>query len=150
MTEERRQTRLETAPATPSSPFARFSVQFNLTMTPNSCNTTKSAAIVSKPGKRELGTIVPALLEWFRLRKYRIVVDEETAPFAPGVEVMNRDLLGSRPLNFVVVLGGDGTLLSAARAVAKAGIPVLGVNSRFARILDRSSTGGNVHSAAAH
>ena len=36
--------------------------------------------------------------------------------------------MASRPLNFVLVLGGDGTLLSAARAVSKAGIPVLGVN----------------------
>ena len=36
--------------------------------------------------------------------------------------------MASRALNFVIVLGGDGTLLSAARAVSKAGIPVLGVN----------------------
>jgi NAD+ kinase len=32
------------------------------------------------------------------------------------------------PLDFVVVLGGDGTLLSTSRVVAQAGIPVLGVN----------------------
>ena len=36
--------------------------------------------------------------------------------------------MACRPLHFVIVLGGDGTLLSAARSVSQAGIPVLGVN----------------------
>ncbi|HUK25751.1 MAG TPA: NAD(+)/NADH kinase [Terriglobales bacterium] len=88
----------------------------------------KSAAIISKPGKQELAEIVPPLLEWFRLHGYRVAVDPETAPYAAGAEVVAREEMGTRPLNFVVVLGGDGTLLGAARAVAKAGIPVLGVN----------------------
>jgi NAD+ kinase len=90
--------------------------------------TIKSAGIISKPGKAELAGIVPVLLAWFREHQYQIVVDRETAPHAPGLEVLPREQMASRDLNFVIVLGGDGTLLSAARAVAKAGIPVLGVN----------------------
>jgi NAD+ kinase len=88
----------------------------------------KAVAIVSKPGKPELATIMPALLQWFRKHHYQVVVDGETAAHAPGIETLLRDEMASRPLDFVVVLGGDGTLLSAARAVAKSGIPVLGVN----------------------
>jgi NAD+ kinase len=88
----------------------------------------KVAGIISKPGKAELASIVPGLLDWFRQHRYGVVVDSETAPYAAGVEVLRRDEMISRPLNFVVVLGGDGTLLSAARSMAKAGVPVLGVN----------------------
>ncbi|MBS1853595.1 MAG: NAD(+)/NADH kinase [Acidobacteria bacterium] len=91
-------------------------------------NLGKYAAIVSKPNKPEIGQIVPPLLEWFRHHNYSVLVDPVTGMFAQDHEVLSREELATRPLSFVVVLGGDGTLLSAARAVAKANIPVLGVN----------------------
>lgn len=88
----------------------------------------RAVAIISKPDTPELTTIVPELLQWFGQHQYQVVVDHETSTHAKGAAVVSREEMVSRALDFVVVLGGDGTLLSAARAVAKAGIPVLGVN----------------------
>lgn len=88
----------------------------------------RAAAIISKPNKPEVASIVPKLIEWFRQREYELVIDAETASFVTGPEVVPREQIALRRLDFVVVLGGDGTLLSAARAVAKAGIPILGIN----------------------
>ncbi len=89
----------------------------------------KSVAIVSKPEKPELEQLVPKVLDWFREHGYeRVLADRETGVYFPKLESIERcDIAAQRP-DFVLVLGGDGTLLSAARSVAAAKIPILGVN----------------------
>jgi NAD+ kinase len=94
----------------------------------NPVSSKKAVGIVSKPSKPEVADIVPGLIEWLCANGHDFVVDPETAPHVPGARVVTRIEMGALDLEFVIVLGGDGTLLSAARAVAKAGIPIVGVN----------------------
>ncbi|MCI0348726.1 MAG: NAD(+)/NADH kinase [Acidobacteriales bacterium] len=88
----------------------------------------KSVAIISKPSKPELKPLLPKLLDWLREHGYEPFIDQQTAAYVSGPDVVERDLIAFRKPEFVVVLGGDGTLLAAARAVARAEIPILGVN----------------------
>lgn len=89
---------------------------------------TQLIGIISKPKQPELAHMFGRLAEWLKVHKFQMVVDKETAEQVPGFEVVARQEMAVRKPGFVIVLGGDGTLLSAARAVAKAGIPILGVN----------------------
>jgi NAD+ kinase len=87
------------------------------------------AAIISKPLKVELGAVVPELCAWMEARGWSCVLDEESAAYVPnaGAGVVRAKLPEHRP-DLVVVLGGDGTLLAAARAFAHTGTPLLSVN----------------------
>jgi NAD+ kinase len=88
----------------------------------------KTVAIISKPDRPELSEALPALEKWLLQRDYSVVVDQESAAyFAPAVVIPRSELAAQAP-DLALVLGGDGTLLSAARAVAKAGTLILGVN----------------------
>jgi len=88
----------------------------------------KIAAIVSKPAKPELASIVPDALRWLAAHGYRVYIDRQTASYTDHDLVVSRMEIASHQPSFVLVLGGDGTLLSAARAIGKAQIPLLAVN----------------------
>ena len=88
----------------------------------------KTVAIISKPERPELREALPALEKWLQQRNYAVVVDRESAAYFSASDAMPRSELATRSPDLALVLGGDGTLLSAARAVAKAGTLILGVN----------------------
>jgi NAD+ kinase len=88
----------------------------------------KIVAIVSKPTHPVLPQVVPELVTWLRRRGYGVVGDRETAKHMRGLAKSDREKIARAKPEFVIVLGGDGTLLAASRAVSERGIPILGVN----------------------
>jgi len=95
---------------------------------PQSPTRQKTVAIISKPERPELREVLPALEKWLQNRNYAVVVDRESAAYFSASDVAPRSELAERSPDLALVLGGDGTLLSAARAVARAGTLILGVN----------------------
>jgi NAD+ kinase len=85
-------------------------------------------AILAKPHKAELEAVLPELVLWLRAHGFEPILDPVSANYTQDGPVIPRHLLAAENPELVVVLGGDGTLLAAARAFAKTGIPILSVN----------------------
>ena len=80
-------------------------------------------------GKSECCALLPDFLEWLTRQGAKYVADENLREILKDLpqEYYPRDEL-ARHCNVMLSFGGDGTMLSTARAIGAAEIPILGVN----------------------
>ncbi|HXW75633.1 MAG TPA: NAD(+) kinase [Steroidobacteraceae bacterium] len=89
----------------------------------------RTCALVGRFADPRIAESVGALLPHLARRGVEVLVGEDTELGATGsgiVRVPEREI-GERA-DLVIAIGGDGTLLYAARLVARHGVPLLGVN----------------------
>lgn len=88
----------------------------------------KKVGIISKPRKAEVREVVAPLLAWLRERSVEVYTDKETGSILEVREkCLTRNEMPSQ-VDLLIVLGGDGTLLAAARALNRKPVPILAVN----------------------
>lgn len=88
----------------------------------------KRIGIVAKVDRPEAKSVVSSLVSWLRERGIQAVLDHDTAALVsePTPRVSRSEV--PHEADLVIVLGGDGTLLSMARMIGGLGVPILGVN----------------------
>ncbi|GIW44371.1 MAG: NAD kinase [Candidatus Binatia bacterium] len=83
--------------------------------------------IVAKRGQPRAVQVAQELAAWLAQRKMSVIVEDALASAAPGAVPASREAL-VQEVDLVVVLGGDGSILSVARLLREREVPILGVN----------------------
>ena len=85
--------------------------------------------LVGRFQTREVGESLGAMAAFLRSQGVNVLIDADTAASTDiqGYEVASTEVLGAQA-KLVIVLGGDGTMLNAARQMAEYSVPVVGVN----------------------
>lgn len=86
----------------------------------------RTVGICLKEAQAQAEATVSELMAWLRERDIEVLADQNCAVFA-GLPAVSRESLAAR-VDLIVAIGGDGTLLSVARATGTRSVPILGVN----------------------
>jgi NAD+ kinase len=90
-------------------------------------NNVRKAGIVIKPHAPGVEDILKTVVAYFEGRGVACVLEDVAARKLGRPDGLGREAIPEAS-DLVVVLGGDGTLLSVAYLAARAGVPVMGVN----------------------
>lgn len=85
--------------------------------------------LFAKPSGADIADTLQHLITYLKNNKFKVLVEEgcavhltqTTETFVPSTEL-------GKKCDLVMVIGGDGSLLKAARAIVDAGTPILGIN----------------------
>ena len=86
----------------------------------------RRVALIGKLRSAEIVTSLRSLTQFLEKRGCEVLVEQETAADL-GVKGFDYESLGKRA-QLAIVIGGDGTMLAAARNLVRYHVPVVGVN----------------------
>lgn len=98
--------------------------------------------LIGKYADATIQDTLKTLSDYLKKLRVQVVLDEGTAELVPGhgLKTASREELG-RLCDLVIIVGGDGTLLNAARSLSNFEVPLLGVNQgRLGFLADISPT----------
>lgn len=87
--------------------------------------TFQTIGILRKPSAPNMRQRVEQVQDWLRIHQKTVLLDSLDMPPSPSCPERQRI---AKQADLLIVLGGDGTMLSGARLVEQRGIPILGVN----------------------
>ena len=89
----------------------------------------RNIGLIGRVGNERVIESVKTLKEFLVARGHTVILEEEIANVLPdhGLQVSTRRLIGEA-CDLVIVVGGDGSMLGAARDLARHDVPLLGVN----------------------
>ncbi len=89
----------------------------------------ETIGLLGRTGSEMVLDSIAALDSLLNERGIRVIIEDEIAKNIDNcaIEIATRQQIGEQ-CDLVIVIGGDGSLLGAARAMVRHGVPILGVN----------------------
>jgi NAD+ kinase len=88
----------------------------------------KKIGVIAKSHKLDRVDSVKRLYNWLVEKDLKVFMDAQTGERIGVPSSLTKEDVGMQELDLLIVLGGDGTLLSVARMLYGRDIPILGVN----------------------
>ena len=89
----------------------------------------KNIAIIGRQNTTGAAKTLSALIKYLQTKKINVALEHDTATIIPNCKVptIPREKLKNN-CDLIIVVGGDGSILSAARIAASQNLPIVGIN----------------------